>query len=263
MKVEQLAVMLEMDATELAGTLKLQVADEVQDEILIKEIRSKIKETEITKLREGKTQGEGMAKRTIYLDVEKRIKETFGASGDNLESILEDAKKKFESKPKGEFDRSEFDKQIEIQKEKARLKEEESNMYKAKLEKIELKDSVMSGISEHLKNFKFASSKLQNLAIDEFVNSNKFIFSDGELFLEIAGKPSAQIEKHVNEHFAQFGISVQEDKKQPFTNQKKDSTRMSEKLPDLYKSLHEAKTAQEKADIFDKIKSLESEGITN
>lgn len=259
MKLEQLALVLETDAAELANTLKMAVTDEVQDEILMKEIKSKIKEVGITNLREGKTQGEGMAKRTIYSDVERKIKETFGASGEGLDSILEDAKKKFETKPKGEFDRTEFDKQIEIHKEKARVKEEEANALKTKLERIELKDSVLSGISEHIKNFDFASQKVKDLAINEFVNSNKFIFSEGELFLDIAGKPSAQIEKHVNDHFGQFGKPIKEDPKKPFTGTRQDQTRLSNKLPELYKSLNEAKTAEERTNIFDKIKSLESE----
>ena len=254
MKVEQLASLLGKDATELAGALNLaEGVQEVESDIAVEKISNHIKEIAAIKLREGKQQGEGMAKRLERTEFEKKLK-GFGLTGDDLDTMLQDMETKFKTGP----DETKYKDQISAWKSKATSLEVDLQKERERIAKIEQKSKVKDALGDVLGKFDFASPKVASMAINEFVESYKFIEAEDTLMIEVDGKPSVNLAGIAERHFSDYGKLKSGGNKPPqFPNpggsgEKKDLGALMEKH-------RKATTAAEKALILGEIKKISTE----
>lgn len=255
MKLEHLASLLEKDATELVSTLNLQEgSQEVEDETAVKAISGFIKDYGLGKLSEGKKQGEGMAKRLVSSEIEKRIK-ALGFEGESMDDLISS----IEASKKNAPDESKFKTQIELWKNKATTLEADLQKEREFVTQFKTRSKVEQAIMPLLSNFEFATDKVKSLAIDEFVRAHKFQDVDGMLIVEVDGKPTAAIDKIAEKHLSEFGKLKQTNQapKPHFPGPGKGNVG-ADTLKELYEMHRKATTPQEKAQILDKIKAIEA-----
>jgi len=252
MKVELLASLLEKDATELSSTLKLgEGVTEVSPEIVKNEISSYIKEIGISKLSEGKKQGEGMTKRLVYTELETKLKDKFGVEGK-----FDDMITSLESKLKDKGGNNEaFENERKLWKVKFSDLESENNDLKAKATKVETRNKVKEQLNPILSDFEFSSSKIKDIAIKDYMDNRKFIFSGDDMFLDNDGTPSAKVKEDAEKHFMDFGKKKGVKPEKPKSD-KFDSNSYSGDLAELTKQHSNAKTVEEKNAILKKMKEI-------
>lgn len=255
MKLEQMASLLKKDATELASTLNLADGQvDVPDEVAVKEINNFIRETEISKLNEGKKQGEGMAKRTILSDAEKKIKEKFGVDGTNFDELIDSLSNKLSSQPTDE----KYKKEIDLLKAK---NEDLSNKYNGlmtNITKIETKSKVTSKLTNVFEKIEFPTGKVKEIAVEDFINQYQFEEAESGLYAKKGDKVIIDIETLALNHFKEYGKEKQSQSQKPnvmFPNGTYTGTKTME---DLFAEIPKAKTPEERAQILDEIKKLET-----
>lgn len=252
-----MASLLGKDATELAGALNLAEGHtEVDDDTAVKEISNYIKEVSMSKLREGKTQGEGMAKRTVLSEAETKIKSMFEVDGGNFDEILEKLSGKF--KEKAPIDDSKYRSQIEAFKTKAQQLEEALKKKDEEIENITTKTTIRHKLSPIVSKFDFSTDRVRDAAIDDFLSSHKFSIADNDIFIDVDGKLMANFEKIAETKLSEWGKPRVVSKEQHPGHFQPGGKRLAEDFPTLYKELREAKTAEDKALIMEKIKTLEA-----
>ena len=252
MKLEYIGVLLEKDPTEIAGSLNL--ADgvlEVEDQEAVKLIGNHLKELKISKLSEGKKQAEGLAKRTVLSEVESKIK-ALGIDGDNFDDLIIKLDTRLKEK-QGPPDDSKFKVQLDAYKNEVISLKEALQKEQEKAGKIELRQKVMAKLNPVLSKYEFGSEKAKIAAVSEFVETNKFITSDDEIFIDIQGKPSVNFEKIAESSLSQWGKIKTESGGTPPKHFQQSNLEIPSDLPTLYDMLRKAKTAEEKATIMEAI----------
>jgi hypothetical protein len=253
MKVELLASILEKDAAEFSSTLNLEDGvDEVSQEVAQKEISEYISELKISKLSEGKTQGEGMAKRLVRTEIESLMKRELGVEG-KFDEMVESLKAKLSGTKETNNDDNE--KQSLALKAKISDLEETIFSQKSKFLKIESDTKVKGKLGSLIDTFEFATPKVKQVAVDSYLNSRKFTFSDDDIFIDNNGTLSAKFNEDVEKHFLDFAVKKQPKEKKP-TSLKIDSTDYGNDLSELNKQYSNATTADEKKAILAKIKTI-------
>ena len=255
MKLEQLASLLKKDATELVSTLNLQDGQqEVDDEIAVKEIDNFVRELSITKLNEGKKQGEGMAKRTVLSDAEKKIKEKFSIDGNGFDELIESLSTKISSQPSDE----KWKKEIEILKAKH---DDQKNKYEALLtnvSKIETKSKVNSRLEKVFDKIEFPTSKVRDIALNDFIDTYQFEDSESGLYAKKGDKVIVDVELLALNHFKEYGKEKAVQSAKPNVTFPNSSFTGSKTIEELYKEIDLAKTPEERANVLDEIKKLDA-----
>lgn len=265
MKLELLASLLGKDATELKGTLNLADGQEnVPDEV----VQSQIKEfISIEKLNakqagisEGKKQAEGMSTRLTMEKVEKRLKE-LGIEGQNFEEQINWLTTNKNTGKGADVDKKLLEK-LDILKVKLETVEKEKNEIYEKFTRKELEKNLQKKLSSVIEKFQFPTDHVKEMAVQEFVNSNKFLENEGDVFLlDIEGKPTAKFEQQALQHFEKWGVKADKANLPPTRENKPGSSgSYGNNLEDLFKSLRNAKTPEEMAAINEKIAVLENAG---
>jgi len=212
----------------------------------------------VSKLSEGKKQAEGMIKRKVLSEAEKKIKEKFDVSGETYEELLESLNEKIHLQTSNVGDQ--FKKEKEILKSKVSFLESELEKVKSEFERSTSEKVIIDKISPYLQRFEFVTEKVKQMAIQDYLNSRKFINSDGEIFLEIDDKPVAAIEHDFEKHALQYAVL----KNQNSPTKKPTSVEISgtdasfgDSISELLKALKTAPVDEREA-IKSKIKLLES-----
>ncbi len=256
MKLEFLASLLEKDALELQDTLNLEEGlNEVSEDIAKELINNHIKEVAISKLSEGKKQAEGMAKKKVLSEAEKKLKDKFDITGSNYEEMIEALYEKIASQSDNTGDT------LKKEKEALRVKisdlEEKLQSQQAEFEKLINQRTIVEKLDPLLNKYEFATDKVKQLAISDYINNRNFIVSDGDLFLDIDGKPTAYIDADLERHMLQFATLKQTQIKKPASvDISSDSSSFGETISDLLKALRTA-PVEERPAIKQKIKQLE------
>jgi len=253
MKLEQLASLLKKDATELSGTLNLEVTSEVSDEILTRELTNFHKELEVTFLSQGKKQGEGMAKRLVMTEAEKHLKETFGVDGKDFNEVVENVKGlKSESKTDEKL-KSELDKW----KQTALSKDNEIATLKSQFETIQVTEKIKSNILPKLDKFEFATPKVREVAVNEFLSNRKFKVDGQDIFIERNDAFFTLSDVEIENHFKEYGIvkSVKSNGTKP---REQNGTSYGSSVADLLKAIDKATTPEELSDLRSQLSALEN-----
>ena len=79
--------------------------------------------------------------------------------------------------------------------------------------KLETRKLVVGKVAEALKGFDFPSDQSKSTAIDTFINGNKFIQNDGDIYLDKAGSAVTDFTEQAKTHFALYGVPVDPKKK--------------------------------------------------
>lgn len=253
MKLELLATLLKKDAAELSSALNLEVSAEVPEDILTRELTSFHNEIKVNSIAEGKKQGEGKAKREVLSDAEKTLKETFGIDGNDFKEIVENLKGlKSDGKPDEKL-KSELDKW----KQTALSKDNEIASLKSEFEKIQTTEKLKSSILPKLDKFEFATAKVREVAINEFLNTKKFKIEGSDIFLERNDNTFVTLSDSViDEHFKEFGTIKTNGK--PNTPPRTGSpTSYGKTASEILKAIDNAKTPEELQDLRQQLASLE------
>ena len=158
MKLEFIADLLKKDATELVSTLNLQdVQDEVPENALKDLISNHIKEVEINAKVLGKKEGEGMAKRTILNDAEKKLKTSFEVDGKDFDDILSNLNAKFETLSKSGSKDEDLKKQVDTWKNTVKDLQSKLESKDKEFESIRTKEVVKNKILPVMGKFEFAT----------------------------------------------------------------------------------------------------------
>jgi hypothetical protein len=254
MKLEQMASLLKKDATELVSTLNLtEGQEEVSDEVAVKEISNFIREIEISKLSEGKKQGEGMAKRTILNDAEKKLKEKFGIDGNGFDDLIESLSTKVNSQPTDE----KWKKEIEIWKAKHDDVTSKYNGLLTNVTKIETKSKVTSKLVNVFDKIDFPTPKVKDIAINDFIEQYQFEEAESGLYAKKGDKVIIDIENLALTHFKEYGKEKQQGNK-PNVTFPNSSYTGTKTLDELFAEIPKAKTAEERAQILDEIRKIEA-----
>lgn len=253
MKLEQLAVLLSKDPAELSSTLNLEVSVDVPEDILTRELTNFHKEIGVTKFNEGKKQGEGMAKRLVMTEAEKTLKETFGIDGKDFNEIVENLKGlKSDGKPDEKL-KSELDKW----KQTALSKDNEIASLKSEFEKIQTTEKLKSSILPKLDKFEFATAKVREVAINEFLNTKKFKIEGSDIFLERNDNTFVTLSDSViDEHFKEFG-TIKANGKTNTPPRTQTQTSYGKTASEILKAIDNAKTPEELQDLRQQLASLE------
>jgi hypothetical protein len=243
MKLEQLAALLKKDATELQGTLNLEGQAEVPDDILTRELTNFHSELKVNYIAEGKKQGEGMA---------KRLKDTFGIDGANFNEIVENLKG-LKSDSKGD-DKLKAD--LDKWKQTALAKDTEIQTLKSQFETIQVTDKIKGQILPKLDKFEFATSKVREVAISEFLNNRKFKVEGSDIFIEKNDAFFTLSESEIENHFKEYGVVKQVNPKATPPRQTGGTSYGSSKA-DILKAIDKAKTAEELTDLRQQLNSLD------
>ena len=255
MKLEQLASLLKRDATELVSALNLQEGQqEVDDEIAVKEINNFVKEIEISKLSEGKKQGEGMAKRTILSDAEKKIKEKFNVEGSTFDDLIESLSTKVNSQPTDE----KYKKEIDLLKAKNEDLATKYNGLLTNVSKIETKSKLMTILKPVFDKIEFATAKVEEMAINDFVGSYEFPDSESGLYAKKNDKVFVDLESLALTHFKEYGKEKQVQQAKPNVIFPNNSYTGGKTMDELFDQINKSKTPEERAQILDEIKKLEA-----
>lgn len=255
MKLEQMASLLKKDATELASTLNLAEGQaEVPDDIAVKEINNFIREIEISKLNEGKKQGEGMAKRTILTDAEKKIKEKFGVDGANFDELIDSLSTKISSQPTDE----KYKKEIDLWKAKHDDISTKYNGLLTNVTKIETKSKVTSKLANVFDKIEFPTNRVKEIAIDDFISQYQFEEAESGLYAKKGEKVIIDVENLALNHFKEFGKEKQSQTGKPNVTFPNNSYTGTKTLDELFAEIPKAKTPDERAQILEEIKKIEA-----
>lgn len=254
MKLEQLASLLGKDAKELEGTLNLQSSDDVQDDILTRELTNFTKELGVTKFNEGKKQGEGMAKRLVMTEAEKTLKDTFGIDGKDFNEIVENLKglKSDGGKPDEKLKAD-----AEKWKQTALAKDNEISNLKSQFENIQVTEKIKSQILPKLDKFEFATSKVREVAVNEFLNNRKFKVEGSDIFIEKNDAFFTLSETEIDNHFKEYGV-VKAGKPNGTPPRHQSSTSYPKTRTELFKAIDNAKTSEEIAELKEQLATLEN-----
>lgn len=253
MKVEQLATLLKKDATELQGTLNLEGQAEVPDDILTRELTNFHSELKVNYIAEGKKQGEGMAKRLVMTEAERTLKDTFGIDGKDFNEIVENLKGlksegKTDEKMKADLDKW---------KQTALAKDTEIQTLKNQFETIQVTEKIKGQILPKLDKFEFATSKVREVAISEFLNNKKFKVEGSDIFIERNDAFFTLSETEIDNHFKEFGTVKQNNSKGTPPRQTTGGTSYGSSKADILKAIDKAKTAEEITDLRTQLNALE------
>jgi hypothetical protein len=252
MKLEQLASLLGKDATELQGSLNLENQAEVPDEILTRELTNFTKELSITKFNEGKKQGEGMAKRLVMTEAEKTLKDTFGVDGSNFNELVENLKGlKSESKAD-----EKLLKERDQWKATALGKDTEIQNLKTQFETIQVTEKIKTQIVPKLDKFDFATSKVREVAVNDFIQNRKFKIEGSDIFIERNDAFFTLSDNEIENHFKEYGTIKQS--KGNGTPPRNTGTSYGTSKADLFKEIDKATTPEEVARLREELAALEN-----
>ena len=252
MKLEQLALLLKKDATELSSTLNLENQADVPDEILTRELTNFHSELKINSIAEGKKQGEGMAKRLVMTEAEKTLKDTFGIDGNNFNELVENLKG---LKSEGKTDeklKSELDKW----KQTALSKDTEIASLKSEFEKIQTTEKLKLSIVPKLDKFEFATSKVREVAVNDFIQNRKFKIEGSDIFIERNDAFFTLSDNEIENHFKEYGTIKQS--KGNGTPPRNTVTSYGTSKADLFKEIDKATTPEEVARLREELAALEN-----
>ena len=254
MKTEQIASMLEIDQTELESTYKLTQESEIDEKLLTDIVKAQLKEIRVRNLSEGKKQGEGKAKREARTEIENILKEKFNVTGlfdDQVNSLQEILNKK-----QGSGDEIQA-----LRNDNQTLKNQIGSLEKVVKEKddmfktIEVNSTVKQKLFPLIKDLDFTTEKVKDIAIKDFLSSNKFEMTDnGEVLIEKNGTLTTLFEKNAKDHFLQYA-------KESTPTPRAASFQASNNgygtdLKTLTTAYRNAKTTEEKASIQKEMKQL-------
>ena len=252
MKLEQLASLLGKDATELQGSLNLENQADVPDEILTRELTNFTKELSITKFNEGKKQGEGMAKRLVMTEAEKTLKDTFGVDGNSFNELVENLKGlKSESKAD-----EKLLKERDQWKATALSKDTEIQNLKTQFETIQVTEKIKTQIVPKLDKFDFATSKVREVAVNDFIQNRKFKIEGSDIFIERNEAFFTLSDNEIENHFKEYGTLKQS--KGNGTPPRNTGTSYGTSKADLFKEIDKATTPEEVARLRQELASLEN-----
>ena len=252
MKLEQLASLLGKDATELQGSLNLENQADVPDEILTRELTNFTKELSITKFNEGKKQGEGMAKRLVMTEAEKTLKDTFGVDGNSFNELVENLKGlKSESKAD-----EKLLKERDQWKATALSKDTEIQNLKTQFETIQVTEKIKTQIVPKLDKFDFATSKVREVAVNDFIQNRKFKIEGSDIFIERNDAFFTLSDNEIENHFKEYGTIKQS--KGNGTPPRNTGTSYGTSKADLFKEIDKATTPEEVARLRQELASLEN-----
>ena len=252
MKLEQLASLLGKDATELQGSLNLENQAEVPDEILTRELTNFTKELSITKFNEGKKQGEGMAKRLVMTEAEKTLKDTFGVDGNSFNELVENLKGlKSESKAD-----EKLLKERDQWKATALSKDTEIQNLKTQFETIQVTEKIKTQIVPKLDKFDFATSKVREVAVNDFIQNRKFKIEGSDIFIERNDAFFTLSDNEIENHFKEYGTIKQS--KGNGTPPRNTGTSYGTSKADLFKEIDKATTPEEVARLREELAALEN-----
>lgn len=253
MKLELLASELGKDATELASTFKLEEgATEVSPEIIARELPSIIETIKKSSISEGKKQGEGMARRLVSTEIENLFSKELGIDG-KINEMVETLKTKL-SKP-SEGGNEEFKKREIAYKTQISTLEKTISEKDEQFSKIETHSKVKSKLMPLISEFDFATEKVRKVAIDSYLNNNKFSISEDDIFIDVNGVLSANFGQDVEKHFSEFANKKKKETPKPGV-QKGEGTSYSTDLAELTKLHSNAKTSDEKNAILKQMKAI-------
>lgn len=259
MKLELLAGLLGKTAEDLRGSLNLaNDLQEVEDEMAVNKVREFINLEKLNAkqngISEGKKQSDGRFVREKMEEVEKKLKD-IGIEGANFDEQINfiAANKK--------ADTSEVNKDLQKKYEILRVKfeeaEKEKNNLVDKFHKIGLEKGLQKKLSGMIDKFQFATEHVKTKAIEDFINSNKFLENDGEVFLlDNEGKPTAKFDEVAQSHFGQWGELKQAGQGAPPARVGQNMGSFGNTPEELYSSLRKATTPEETASILEKIGKL-------
>jgi len=254
MKLEQLGTLLKKDQKELVSTLNLTEGQEdVSDELAVQHISNHLREIEISKLSEGKKQGEGMAKRTILSDVEKKIKDKFGVDGSNFDELIESLSTKVTSQPTDE----KFKKEIDLWKAKHDDVFNKYNGLLSNVQKLETKTKITSKLQSVIEKIDFPTSKVKDIAINDFIDSYSFEEAESGLYAKKGDKVIIDIENLALNHLKEYGKEKQVQTAKPNVSFAGGFTTGSKTKEELFAELDKAKTAEERAQVVEALKDWE------
>lgn len=257
MKLEFIADLLKKDATELVSTLNLQdVQDEVPENALKDLISNHIKEVEINAKVLGKKEGEGMAKRTILTDAEKKLKTSFEVDGKDFDDILSNLNAKFETLSKSGSKDEDLKKQVDTWKNTVKDLQSKLESKDKEFESIRTKEVVKNKILPVMGKFDFATPKVQEIALNQFLETNAFKIEGDDLFLEKDGKYFSNALELAENHFKDFG-KPKENKGPNAPNTRNGLNGNANTLKDLLAEVNKAKTSEERQSIMARIEALE------
>jgi len=252
MKLEQLASLLGKDATELQGSLNLENQADVPDEILTRELTNFTKELSITKFNEGKKQGEGMAKRLVMTEAEKTLKDTFGVDGNSFNELVENLKGlKSESKAD-----EKLLKERDQWKATALSKDTEIQNLKTQFETIQVTEKIKTQIVPKLDKFDFATSKVREVAVNDFIQNRKFKIEGSDIFIERNDAFFTLSDNEIENHFKEYGTIKQS--KGNGTPPRNTGTSYGTSKADLFKEIDKATTPEEVARLREELAALEN-----
>ena len=252
MKLEQLASLLGKDATELQGSLNLENQADVPDEILTRELTNFTKELSITKFNEGKKQGEGMAKRLVMTEAEKTLKDTFGVDGNSFNELVENLKGlKSESKAD-----EKLLKERDQWKATALSKDTEIQNLKTQFETIQVTEKIKTQIVPKLDKFDFATSKVREVAVNDFIQNRKFKIEGSDIFIERNDAFFTLSDSEIENHFKEYGTIKQSSGKG--TPPRNTGTSYGTSKADLFKEIDKATTPEEVARLREELAALEN-----
>jgi len=252
MKLEQLASLLGKDAVELQGSLNLEGQADVPDEILTRELTNYTKELSVTKFNEGKKQGEGMAKRLVMTEAEKTLKDTFGVDGKDFNELVENLKG-LKSDSKAD---EKLLKERDQWKQTALSKDVEIQNLKNQFETIQVTEKIKSQITPKLDKFEFATSKVREVALNDFIQNRKFKIEGADIFIERNDAFFTLSENEIESHFKEYGTIKQG--KPSGTPPRQSGISYGTSKADIFKAIDNAKTPEEIAELRSRLASLES-----
>jgi len=251
MKLEQLASLLGKDATELQGTLNLDGQADVPDDTLTKELTNYVKELGLTKFNEGKKQGEGMAKRLVMSENEKSLREAFNVDGANFSEIIDNLKS-LKSENKAD---EKILKERDQWKSTALSKDAEIQNLKTQFENIQLSEKVKSFILPKIDRFDFTTSKVRDVAVNDFIQNRKFKIEGSDIFIEKNDSFFTLSENEIENHFKEYGVAKTVKNGTPPRN---NSTSYGLSKADIFKDIEKATTPDEIARLREALAALEN-----
>ncbi len=255
MKLEQLAALLKKDATEFSSTLNLDAQAEVPDDILTRELTSFHSELKVNYIAEGKKQGDGMAKRLVMTEAEKALKDAFGIDGKDFNELVDNLKV-LKSSEGGKVDEK-IKADAEKWKQTALAKETEIQTLKSQFETIQTTEKIRGQILPKLDKFEFATAKVREVAINEFLSTKKFKVDGSDIFLERHDNTFVVLsDNEIESHFKEFGTIKQG--KPPGTPPRQPSgTSYGSSKAEIYKAIDKATTAEEITALREQLNALE------
>jgi hypothetical protein len=214
-----------------------------------------IKEIEVNAKVNGKREAEGMAKRTILSEAEKKLKSQFEVDGKDFDELVTNLNAKFETLSKSGSKDEDLKKQVDTWKNTVKELQSKLEAKDKEFESIRTKEVVKSKILPVLGKFEFATPKVQEIALNQFLDSNQFKVEGEDLFLEKNGAYFSNIMETAENHFKEFGKPKEVKPAAP--NVRSGQTSYGTSLSELLKKVETAKTTQERQSIMAQIQALE------